>query len=82
MPLNAIGATNQGMAEFLPTKQAFRRIAKSISLEPTDKAVEQVFDALVLRRNLKPFLPRWWELCRLNNRVVLRTAVRCGALPK
>jgi len=70
------------MTEFLPTKQAFRRIGKGINLEPTDKAVEQVFDALVLSGHLKPFLPGWWELCRLNNRVVLQIAVRCGALPK
>jgi hypothetical protein len=31
-------------------------------VEQTDEAVEQVFDALVLSGQLKPFLPGWWEL--------------------
>ncbi len=68
------------MAQFLPTAQALRRLAKSLDRYPNDQDVVQVFDALVLDGHLKPFMPGWWELCRLNERTVLRVARRCGVL--
>ena len=48
MPLSTIGANTTALQEFLPTKQTFRRIAKGINLEQSDKAVEQIFDTVVL----------------------------------
>jgi hypothetical protein len=66
------------MAEFLPTDQALIRLAGNLDREPTDQEVVRVFDALVLRGHLKPFVPGWWEICRLNQRVVLSVARRCG----
>lgn len=67
MTVEPTGANNRGMVECLPTKQAFQSIAKGIDLEPTDKAVDHIFIALVLSRHTKPFLPGWWKLDRLNN---------------
>lgn len=58
-----------------------RDIATITELNPTDEAVTRVFDALVLRGHLKPFVPGWWELWRMDKRVVLEIAHRCGALP-
>jgi hypothetical protein len=50
------------MATFLPTAEALRNLAKALDREPSDPAVVQVFDLLVLRGHLKPFAPGWWEL--------------------
>ncbi len=69
------------MAKFLPTKGAMRDIATIIELDSTEEAVIRVFDALVLSGHLKPFVPGWWELLRMDKRVVLEIAHRCGALP-
>jgi hypothetical protein len=76
------------MAEFLPTDQALIRLAGNLDREPTDQEVVRVFDARVLRGcpgkpdhlrgHIKPFVPGWWEICRLNQRVVLSVARRCG----
>lgn len=41
-----------------------RRLARLLELEPNDPAVVAAFDALVLRGDLKPFVPDWWELSR------------------
>jgi hypothetical protein len=66
------------MAVFLATAHVLRRLAQTLDREPNDQAVVQVFDALVLGGHLKPFIPNWWELCRLNDQTVLRVARRCG----
>ncbi|MBV2350680.1 hypothetical protein KUL97_03040 [Synechococcus sp. HK05] len=62
------------MTEFLPTKQTFLRIAKGINLEPTDKAVDQVFDALVLSGHLSPS-------CRAGGSFVVLTIELCSESP-
>ena len=69
------------MAEFLPTQEAIRDITSITELDPTDETVIRVFDALVLSGHPKPFVPGWWELWRMDKRVVLEIAHRCGALP-
>jgi hypothetical protein len=38
----------------------------------------RVFDALVLRGNLRPWLPGWWELFELNDRLVREVTLRAG----
>ena len=50
------------MVAFLPTTELLRDIAKALDLEPNDPAVTAAFDQLVLRGQLVPFLPDWWEL--------------------
>jgi hypothetical protein len=53
-----------GMANFLPTKYALLELARLTGREPNDPALTQLFDALVLRGHLTPWLPDWWELIR------------------
>jgi hypothetical protein len=43
-----------------------RDIAEALYCEPSDPAVAAVFDRLVLRGQLVPFVPDWWELIRWN----------------
>ncbi len=52
------------MASFLPAEQALIRLASLTGREPSDPAVVELFDQLVLRGHLTPFLPGWWELIR------------------
>ncbi len=52
------------MASCLPTKQALIRLAHLTSREPSDPQVVELFDQLVLRGHLQPFVPGWWELIR------------------
>lgn len=47
---------------FLPTAGLLRDIAKALDCEPSDPAVVAAFDRLVLRGQLAPFVPGWWEL--------------------
>ncbi len=47
---------------FLPTAGLLRDIAKALGREPDDPAVIEAFDQLVLRGQLAPWLPGWWEL--------------------
>ncbi|MEY3751434.1 MAG: hypothetical protein RLZZ186_1853 [Cyanobacteriota bacterium] len=39
-------------------------LARLTGREPNDPALIQLFDALVLRGHLTPWLPDWWELIR------------------
>jgi hypothetical protein len=39
-----------------------RLLAKVLELETNDPAVTATFDRLVLRGQLVPFVPGWWEL--------------------
>jgi TorA maturation chaperone TorD len=50
------------MACFLPTNEALIELARLTGREPNDPALTQLFDALVLRGHLTPWLPDWWEL--------------------
>jgi hypothetical protein len=52
------------MASFLPTREALVTLAKLTGREPNDPAVVELFDQLVLRGHLTPWLPGWWELIR------------------
>jgi hypothetical protein len=52
------------MASFLPTEQALIRLARLAGRSPNDPAVVALFDQLVLRGHLTPWLPGWWELIR------------------
>ncbi len=47
---------------FLPTAGLLRDIAEALDCEPSDPAVIDAFDQLVLRGQLAPWLPGWWEL--------------------
>ncbi len=47
---------------FLPTRELLRDIAEALDCEPNDQAVTAAFDQLVLRGQLVPFVPDWWEL--------------------
>ena len=49
---------------FLPTAGLLSDIAKALDREPSDPAVVDAFDQLVLRGHLVPFVPDWWELIR------------------
>lgn len=50
------------MAAFLPTTELLRLIAEALDREPDDPAVSAPFDRLVVRGQLVPWLPDWWEL--------------------
>ncbi len=54
----------QGMASFLPTEQVLIVLPWLTGREPSDPALGQLFDRLVLRGNLAPWLSGWWELIR------------------
>ena len=54
------------MATFLPTEETLIELAELTSRSPNDPMVAELFDQLVLRGHLKPFLPGWWELIRWN----------------
>jgi hypothetical protein len=54
----------QGIDSFLPTKQALIRLPNLTGREPSDSKVVELFDQLVLRGHLTPFVPGWWELIR------------------
>ena len=47
---------------FLPTAGLLRDIANALDRDPGDPAVIAAFDQLVLRGQLAPWLPGWWEL--------------------
>jgi hypothetical protein len=47
---------------FLPTAGLLRDIANALSRDPIDPAVIEAFDQLVLRGQLVPWRPGWWEL--------------------
>ena len=47
---------------FLPTAGLLRDIANALDRDPSDPAVIAAFDQLVLRGQLAPWLPGWWEL--------------------
>ena len=66
------------MATFIPTEATLIELAELTSRPPNDPMVAELFDQLVLRGHLMPFVPGWWEICRLNQRVVLSVARRCG----
>jgi len=53
-----------GIKVFLPTDEALRRLALLSGRERSDPAVVELFDQLVLRGHLVPFVPDWWELIR------------------
>jgi hypothetical protein len=59
----------QGMASFLPTEQALIDLGQLTGREPNDPAVVELFDQLVLRGHLTPFVPGWWELIRWDEAV-------------
>ncbi len=50
------------MAVFLPTDEALRQLALMSGRERSDPAVVELFDQLVLRGHLVPFVRDWWEL--------------------
>ncbi len=52
------------MASFLPTDEALLELALLSVRECSDPAVVALFDQLVLRGHLTPFVPGWWELIR------------------
>jgi hypothetical protein len=52
------------MASFLPTREALVTLARLTGREPNDPAVVELFDLLVLRGHLTPWLSGWWELIR------------------
>ena len=52
------------MASFLPTDEALLHLAQLSGHAPNDPAVGELFDQLVLRGHLVPFVPGWWELLR------------------
>jgi len=52
------------MASFVPTDQAMMELARLSGREPSDPAVVELFDELVLRGHLTPWLPGWWEQIR------------------
>jgi hypothetical protein len=47
---------------FLPTAGLLSDIANALGREPNDPAVIAAFDQLVLRGQLAPWRPGWWEL--------------------
>lgn len=47
---------------FLSTDGLLRDIAEALNCEPSDPAVIAAFDQLVLRGQLAPWRPGWWEL--------------------
>jgi len=50
------------MAVFLPTDEALQHLALLSGRERSDPAVVALFDQLVLRGQLVPFVEGWWEL--------------------
>lgn len=50
------------MSAFLPTTELLRLIAEALDREPDAPAVSAAFDRLVVRGQLVPWLPDWWEL--------------------
>ena len=52
------------MASFLPTAEAMVELPRLTSRSPNDPAVVELFDQLVLRGHLTPWLPGWWEQIR------------------
>jgi hypothetical protein len=52
------------MASFLPTEQTLIELGQLTGREPSDPAVVELFDQLVLRGHLTPFVPGWWEQIR------------------
>jgi hypothetical protein len=50
------------MAVFLPTDEALRQLALMSGRERSDPAAVELFDQLVLRGHLGPFVRDWWEL--------------------
>jgi len=43
-------------------RRSVNHIAEALDCEPSDPAVVAAFDRLVLRGQLAPFVPGWWEL--------------------
>lgn len=58
------------MALFLPSTEVLLELSERSGLDPNDPAVLELFDQLVLRGHLKPFVPGWWELIKWNSRKV------------
>ena len=52
------------MASFVPTSIAMEDLAELSSHSPNDPAVRELFDRLVLRGHLLPFVEGWWEQTR------------------
>jgi len=52
------------MAVFLLADEAMRQLALISGRERSDQAVVELFDQLVLRGHLVPFVRNWWELIR------------------
>jgi hypothetical protein len=52
------------MASFVPTSIALDELAELTRGSPNDPAVCELFDRLVLRGHLVPFVEGWWEQIR------------------
>ena len=52
------------MASFVPTGIAMERLAELTGRDVGDRVVSELFDRLVLRGRLKPWIPDWWEETR------------------
>ena len=52
------------MASFVPTGIAMERLAELTGRDVGDPVVSELFDRLVLRGHLKPWIPDWWEEIR------------------
>ena len=52
------------MASFVPTGIAMERLAELTGCDVGDPVVSELFDRLVLRGHLKPWIPDWWEEIR------------------
>ncbi len=62
---------------FLPTAGLLRDIAKALDREPSNPVVVDAFDQLVLRGQLAPWLPGWWELLGWEPSELERVLQRC-----
>jgi hypothetical protein len=52
------------MTVFVPSTSAMEQLARLTGRSPNDPAVRELFDQLVLRGHLVPFVPGWWEQIR------------------
>ena len=53
-----------GHGELGPTGIAMERLAELTGRDVGDPVVSELFDRLVLRGHLKPWIPDWWEEIR------------------
>ncbi len=63
------------MAFILSSTVVLLELSQRTGLEPNDPAVRELFDQLVMRGHLKPFVPGWWKLVKWRSQSVEKLVI-------